>query len=85
MTLKNRFRLLLAIFGVSVITNVLVSVWCIHIYMARATSRFDTLLVGLQQSEHVRRLLDELVADLRDRPERKERWQDFRYQLLNQR
>ncbi|MFQ5490562.1 MAG: PAS domain-containing sensor histidine kinase, partial [Phycisphaerae bacterium] len=26
-----------------------------------------------------------LVADLRDRPERKERWQDSRYQLLNQR
>lgn len=85
MTLKNRFRLLLVIFGISVITNVLVSVWCIHIYMARATGRFDSLLVGLQQSEHIRRLIDDLVIDLRSRPERVEPFQDTRYQLLGQR
>ena len=80
MSLQNRFRLLLAIFGVSVVANVLVSVWCIHIYVGEATSRFELLMFGMRRTDQVRRLIDDLLADLEHRPARQVR--DTRYRML---
>jgi len=81
MSLRNRFRLLLGIFGVSVVANVLVSVWCIHIYVGEAIGRFELLTFSLWHTDRVRRLIDDLVTDLRQRPERHVR--DARYRTLN--
>ena len=81
MSLQNRFRLLLAIFGVSVVANVLVSVWCIHIYVGEATSRFELLMFSLRNTDQVCRLIDGLTDDLRQRPGRDVR--DTRYRMLS--
>jgi len=80
MSLQNRFRLLLAIFGVSVVANVLVSVWCIHTYVGEATSRFELLMFSLRDTDQVRRLIDDLTTDLRQRPTRSVK--DTRYRML---
>jgi signal transduction histidine kinase len=67
MTIQSRFRLLLLIFGVSVVGNALVSVWCIHIYMDEAASRWHSLTTSLQSAEQARHVLDELGLDLQQR------------------
>ncbi len=80
MSLQNRFRLLVGIFGVSVVANVLVSVWCIHLHVGEATRRFELLMFSLRNTDQVRRLVDEVVADLQQRPFREV--QDTRYRSL---
>ncbi len=66
MSLRAKFRLLIAIFGISVAANVLVSVWCIDIYIANATSRFQLLMFSARDTENIRRMLDELQEELQD-------------------
>lgn len=80
MSLRNRFRLLLAIFGISVVANVLVSVWCIHIYVGEAITSFETLTVSQRGANRAVRLTEELAAELESRPAREAR--DTRYQML---
>ena len=80
MSLRNRFRLLLAIFGISVVANVLVSVWCIHIYVGEAIGSFETLTVSQRGANRAIRLTEELAAELESRPGREVR--DTRYQML---
>ncbi len=82
MSLHGKFRILLAIFGLSIVLNVLVSVWCIHIYVAQATQRFQVLLVRTRHAQDIRRILEELTAELRDRGRRTQPLHDLRYRHL---
>ena len=82
MSLHSKSRVLLAVFGLSIIANVLVSVWCIHIYVAEATRRFQVLMFSARDSEDVRRLLEELAVELRNRETRDHSIHDERYRHL---
>jgi len=84
MSLHGKFRFLLAIFGISVVANVLVSVWCIHIYMGEATNRFQLLMFSARDTEEIRRLLDDLTAELRERGQRDSGLHDTRYRHLHE-
>jgi signal transduction histidine kinase len=67
MSLRGKFRLLLAIFGISIAANVLVSLWCIQVYMRAATRRFELLMLEARGAEDLRTLADETATSLRAR------------------
>lgn len=84
MSLRGKFYLLLAVFGLSVIANVAVSVWCIRIYVDVATSQFHVFLSDVRRIEQIRSSLDELVSELETRAERSKPLGDDRYGILCQ-
>lgn len=69
MSLRGKFQFLLAIFGVSIVANVLVSVWCISIYMDQATGRFHVLMTDMQRIDLIRGTLERLRSELEDQPD----------------
>jgi signal transduction histidine kinase len=85
MSLQGKFRLLLAIFGISIAANVFVSVWCIQVYMRAATSRFELLMTAARSTEGLRAVLDDAAAALRGRLSRGEplhrQWEDWTEQI----
>jgi len=85
MSLRAKFQLLLAVFGVSIVANVLISVWCIGVYMEQATSRFHVLMSDVQRIDSIRGLLDDLVDELEGRAERTGALDDARYRVLHRR
>jgi signal transduction histidine kinase len=84
MSLTARFQLLLAIFGVSVVVNVLVSVVCIHFYIRVASERFAALTLTVRDTEQVRALVDDLLTDLRDIPQRDASLRNYRFRVLHE-
>ena len=64
MSLQNKFRFLLAVFGVSVVANVLISVWCIQVYVDEAVAQFAGHMSSAGQTNLARNGIDELVTDL---------------------
>ena len=82
MRLRGKFHLLLAVFGVSVVANVAVSVWCIRIYVDAATSRFHVFTSEMRRIDVLRNLLDELVGELDTRARRTKPLDDDRYRVM---
>ncbi len=64
MSLQNKFRFLLTVFGVSIVANMLVSVWCIRFYFGNASSQFTVHMRSNAEMNAVRSMLDRLVTDL---------------------
>ena len=85
MSLRRKFHVLLAIFGVSVAANVVVSVWCIRVYVDTVTNRFHVFTADVQRTDVVRTLLDELVGELETRARRAKPLDDARHRILCQR
>ncbi len=84
MSLTARFQLLLAIFGVSVVVNVLVSVVCIHFYIRVASDRFAALTLTVRDTEQIRALVEDLLSDLRDTPGREASLRNYRFRVLHE-
>jgi len=82
MSLRRKFDLLLVLFGVSVAVNVAVSVWCIRVYVDRATSRFHAFTSDVRQADTVWTLLDDLVTELETRARRAKPLDDARHRIL---
>ncbi|MCK4658252.1 MAG: HAMP domain-containing protein [Phycisphaerae bacterium] len=82
MSLHGKFRFLLTVFGLSVVANVCVSVWCIQIYMGEAKERFTVVMDATRDTEQIRGLLGSLAEELRDRGARQDRLEDTRYSNL---
>ncbi len=64
MSLQSKFRLLLAVFGVSIVANVLVSVWCIQAYLGGAVTQFRQHMDSANEVGLTRSQLDELMMSL---------------------
>jgi signal transduction histidine kinase len=64
MSLQNKFRFLLTVFGVSIVANMLVSVWCIRFYFGNASRQFTTHMQANADTNTVRIMIDRLMADL---------------------
>ncbi|MCK4658535.1 MAG: HAMP domain-containing protein [Phycisphaerae bacterium] len=82
MSLRGKFHLLLAIFGISIVVNLAISVWCVRIYMEAAIDQFDVLTDDVQHPLHIQALLDDLVSELETRAQRTEPLDDNRYRIL---
>lgn len=66
MSLQNKFRFLLTVFGVSVVANMLVSVWCIRVYFDNAVGQFTAHMSSATQTNQIRGTIDEFLSDLAD-------------------
>jgi signal transduction histidine kinase len=64
MSLQNKFRFLLIVFGVSVIANMLVSVWCIRVYLDNAAGQFTAHMSSAAQTNEIRSQIDDFLSDL---------------------
>jgi len=82
MSLRGKFYLLLAVFGVSIAANAAVAVWCTRIYMDAATGRFHVFVSEVRRTEMIRGLLDDLVSELETRAKRTKPLDDNRYRVL---
>ncbi|UCG16182.1 MAG: HAMP domain-containing protein [Phycisphaerales bacterium] len=64
MSLQRKFRFLLAVFAVSVVANVLVSIWCIQFYLGNAATQFSEHMRSASETSAVRSKIDKLIIDL---------------------
>jgi signal transduction histidine kinase len=64
MSLQNKFRLLLTVFGLSIVANVLVSVWCIQAYLGGAVTQFREHMDSANEVGLTRSQLDALMMNL---------------------
>ncbi|MBN1513358.1 MAG: HAMP domain-containing histidine kinase [Phycisphaerae bacterium] len=64
MSLQTKFRLLLAVFGISIMANVLVSVWCIQAYLGGAVTQFRQHMDSANEVGLTRSQLDQLMRSL---------------------
>ena len=63
-SLRSKIRILLIVFGFSAVVNVLVSAWCIQLYISSATVRFQKSESIGRQAEQFRVLVHDLVDAL---------------------
>jgi len=82
MTLRGKFHLLLAIFGLSIAANVAIAVWCVRVYVDTATGRFHMFVSDIRRTDQIRSSLDELVGELKARAGRSKPLDDNRYHVL---
>jgi signal transduction histidine kinase len=82
MSLRGKFHLLLALFGLAGLANVAVAGWCIRVYLDTTVLRFHDCVSDLQRAEQLRGLLDELLGELDTRAARTQPLDDGRYRLL---
>ncbi len=64
MSLQSKFRVLLAIFGVSILANMLVSIWCIQVYLDGAVAQFRQHMDSANEIHFAHTQLNELMLDL---------------------
>lgn len=84
MSLRGKFHLLLAVFGLSIAANMAIAVLCIRVYVDTATERFHTVISSMRQTDRIRTSVDELVDELNVRANRSKPLDDNRYRVLSE-
>ena len=82
MSLRAKFHILLAIFGLAVTLNGAIAVICVKVYIDVATERFHLLSSDVHRVDVVRTTLDDLILELDQRTRREKPLTDDRHRIL---